>query len=933
MFRVRIDAQLPAFNMVILNSKVDFYAMIALVGLLLFPNFTPTQKIDLPPVTFANPMVGTDGHGHTFPGPTVPFGMVQLSPDTRTDTWDGSSGYHYSDKKILGFSHTHLSGTGVGCMGDILLMPTVGSGPSASAFLHKNEIARPGYYKVFLDGPKVKVELTATTRTGYHRYTFPKSDSSGIHLDLIHGISNDPQEMSLKVEDNKTLSGFRKSNGWGGSRTVFFAIQFSKPFESLKVEKDGKIVDLVDDLAPLKGRIRAWASYRTATNEVIEAKVGISATSVEGARKNLTTEIPNWDFKAVQQAAAKQWSDVLSRVSIESNDQAVLKTFYSNAYLSYIAPSTFNDVDGSYLGMDHKVHPNAGFQNYSTFSLWDTYRALHPLLTITQPKRVGDMTKALVAGFQESGPKITPIWPLWGNETYCMIGYHSAPVIVDAYKKGLLGVDAEVAYQALKATAMQQRGAVKSLQDRGYVASQSGEQATSKTIEYSVDDWCIATMAEGLGHKADAEMFYARAANYRNHFDRTTRFFRGRKANGAWRTPFDTLGLVGDEYTEADAWQYMFAAQHDVPGMIDLYGGDKKFIARMDEMFANDAKIHTNIPDITGMMGQYAQGNEQCHHQAYLYCFAGQPWKTQEKIRKILRTFYNETPGGQIGNNDCGQMSAWYVFSAIGFYPVNPANGVYVLGSPNVNKAVINLENGRKFTMIAKNNRPSNVYIQSAVLNGQKLDRNWISHDQIVKGGMLVLTMGAKPNLNWGAKVASRPGATMPKGFRYAALPTPASDKPIVLSLPIRVACGEDDPVGNFVSDPNMLDGSTNRTQARIDTSAPNSGPQGIYQSERYGSDFTYTFPVPKNRTYTVRLHFAEIFDGEKGMRVEDISINGNVVLPNFDPFAAAGGMNRAVVREFRAVQPNSKGTITIRIKASRNSPDQNAKISGIELF
>jgi predicted alpha-1,2-mannosidase len=883
------------------------------------------------PIDYVNPLVGSDGHGHTFPGPTVPFGMVQLSPDTRTDTWDGSSGYHYSDKRILGFSHTHLSGTGVGCMGDIMLMPTIGNGNASSSFSHANEVSKPGYYKVFLNDPKVTVELTATARAGFHKYTFPKSDQAHVLIDLIHGISNDPHEMSIEKVDDKTVKGYRISNGWGGQRTVFFVIEFSRPFDSLSIEKDGKVSEGDSNAT---GRIKAWANYKTGEGEAIQAKVGISATSIEGAWKNLKTEIPGWDFNEVREASKKQWSDALSTISVQSKDPGILRTFYSNAYLSYIAPSLFNDVDGTYRGMDKKNHANPGFNVYSTFSLWDTYRSLHPLLTITQPKHVKDMTQALIAGFDQANTKTTPIWPLWGNETWCMIGYHTAPVIVDAYFKGLLGPDAERAYQALKFTALQDINGLKTYRELGYVASQGGAQATSKTVEYAVDDWCIATMAQALGHKEDADLFYKRSTNYRNHWDATTKFLRGRKANGAWRVPFDTLGLVGDEYTEACAWQYAFAVQHDIPGLMNLYGGEKGFAKRMDEMFANNEKIHTNIPDITGMMGQYAQGNEQCHHQAYLYSYAGQSWKTQEKIRTILTSFYNDKEDGQVGNNDCGQMSAWYVFSALGFYPVNPANGVYVFGSPNVDQAEIRLANGKKFSVVAANNSPKNVYIQSATLNGKPYTKNWISHQQLLEGGTLTFNMSNKPNKNFGAKLADRPAATMPTGYKYAALPTPSSDKPVLLALPIRVVCGEDDPVENFVPDPNMVTGSTNRTgRVRIDTSAPNAAPARVYMSERYASDFTYKFPVPKDRAYTVRLHFAEIFDGEKGMRIENISLNGKLVLPNFDIFAEAGGMNKAVVREFKDVKPNADGTITIRIQAAPNSPDQNAKISAIEIL
>ncbi len=880
------------------------------------------------PIDFVNPFVGSAGHGHTFPGATVPFGMVQLSPDTRTDTWDGSSGYHYSDKKILGFSHTHLSGTGVGCLGDIMVMPTIGDG-SSSAFDHRQEVAHPGYYKVYLKDPKVTAELTATARVGLHKYTFPASNDAHILIDLIHGISNDPKEMTIQVVGKDMIVGSRKSGGWGGDRTVYFAMQFSRPFDSVTIEKNGSKQDGLDEA---KGKIRAWANYETRSGEAILVKVGISATGIDGAKKNLETEVPGWDFNGVKKAAEKGWNEALGAITVQSSNKSTMRTFYSNAYLSYIAPSLFNDVDGSYYGMDHKVHKNAGFQNYTTFSLWDTYRALHPLLTITQPKRVADLTRSLIAEYDENGLKTTPIWPLCGNETWCMIGYHTAPVIVDAYFKGLLGPDAEKAYQALRATAMGDHNGLTSYRELGYVASQGGEQAASKTVEYSVDDWCIATMAQALGHKEDAEIFFKRSSNYRNLFDQTTRFIRGRKDNGNWRAPFDTLGLVGDEYTEACAWQYAFAAQHDIPGVIDLYGGEKAFAKRMDEMFANTAKIHTNIPDITGMIGQYAQGNEQCHHQAYLYDFAGQPWKTQQKIRQIMSSFYNDTADGQVGNNDCGQMSAWYVFSALGFYPVNPANGVYVFGSPAVDKAEIKVPGGKSFKVEAVSNSPKNVYIQSVTLNGKRLTQNWITHKQIMAGGTLKFVMGPKPNQSWGVKVADRPKATMPAGYRYAALPTPASDKPVVLPLPLKIVCGEDDPVGEFVPDPNMLDGSTNRGRVRIDTSAPNAAPARIYMSERYGSDFTYRFPVPKDRTFTVRLHFAEIFDEGAGMRVENISLNGKLVLPNFDIFAIAG-KNKAVVKEFTDVKPNKDGTITIRIQAAPNSPDQNAKISGIEIF
>ncbi|MCX6924764.1 MAG: glycoside hydrolase family 92 protein, partial [Verrucomicrobia bacterium] len=465
---------------------------------------------------------------------------------------------------------------------------------------------------------------------------------------------------------------------------------------------------------------------------------------------------------------------------IETFDPQVRNTFYANLYLCCQAPILYNDVDGTYRGMDRKNHAGKGFQNYTIFSLWDTYRAEHPLLTLLQPGRVNDMVESMLAEYRESGHHSTPIWPLWGNETWCMIGYHSVPVIVDAYFKGLRGFDAEAAYQAMRDTAMQDRNGLKSYRELGYVASEPKAEATSRTIEYTVDDWCLAKMAEALGHQEDAKLFYQRCANYRNLFDRSVGFFRGRKADGSWRSPFIANGLVGDEYTEADAWQYAFGVQHDVPGLMALYGGDQGFIQKMDAMFAADSKILTDIPDITGLIGQYSQGDEQCHHVAYLYNYAGVPYKTQERVRQVMATLFDDTPGGQCGNIDCGQMAAWYVFSALGFYPVNPANGIYVIGSPVVKKAVVSLDakhyGGKKFTVLAPNNSPKNIYVQSASLNGKPLSRAWLRHEEIIAGGTLRLEMGPKPNLEWGHAQDVRPPATMPAGFQYPALPTPSVD-------------------------------------------------------------------------------------------------------------------------------------------------------------
>jgi predicted alpha-1,2-mannosidase len=897
------------------------------------------------PVDAPLPMVGTAEHGHAYPGAIVPFGMVQLSPDTTIRGWDGASGYHYSDSAINGFSHTHLAGTGVGCLGDVLLMPTIGEvrldagSPGkgyTSRFSHAEETATPGYYRVFLQDPQVLAELTATARCGFHKYTFPAADHANIVLDLVHGVGNRAVEATMNFENDTTISGSRKSEGWGGRRDVYFVMEFSKPFASFGIEQGRERLSV----GTRKGQgrdVKGFVSFKTAAKEVVLVKVGISGTGIEGARKNLAAEIPGWDFNRVHAAAVRQWTDLLDIVKIKTPDPHVRDTFYANVYLSCQAPILFNDVDGSYRGMDHKNHSAPGFQNYTIFSLWDTYRAEHPLLILLQPNRVDDMMQSMLAEYRESGLHSTPIWPLWGNETWCMIGYHSVSVIVDAYLKGFRGFDAEAAYQAMRDTAMQDRNGLKTYKELGYVESRPRAEATSKTIEYAVDDWALAKMAEALGHHEDARMFYQRSANYRNLFDRSVGFFRGRKADGSWRSPFVNNALVGDEYTEADAWQYAFGVQHDVPGLIALYGGDEPFMRKMDSMFAADSTIQTSIPDISGLIGQYSQGDEQCHHVAYLYNYAGAPYKTQEKVRQVMATLFNDTPAGQCGNVDCGQMAAWYVLSALGFYPVNPASGVYVIGSPVVEEAVFSLDakkyGGRKFKVIARNNSPKNIYIQSASLDGKRLDHAWLTHDQITAGGTLKLVMGPTPNREWGHAQDVRPPATMPAGFRYPELPAPAEDKPVAFSLPIRVACGGDQEVGGFLPDPNMLQGAANYRRAAIDTSAANAAPAGVYQTERYGKDFSYLYPVPKNGRYLVRLHFAEIFDEGTGKRLENVHINGQQVLKDFDIYAAAGGLNKAVVKEFASITPDERGNIVIRITTTPNSPDKNAKISGLEIL
>ena len=885
----------------------------------------------LSPVQEASPFVGTGGHGHTFPGATAPFGMVQLSPDTpMKESWDGCSGYHYSDNRILGFSHTHLSGTGVGGLGDIKLMPYVGQVKQgmdvSSSFSHAREFAQPGYYSVFLDGPKVKAELTATPRVGFHRYTFPQSEQSKITLDLDHGVQNETLDASFTPVDATTFTGWRKSRGWGGERVVYFVLRFSKPVLNAEMYGAGGPTGSGQEA---RGKLKLAFAFNTRANEVILAKVGISPTSIEGARKNLEKEVPGWDFDKVKAGTQAVWNRTLGATTIEAKDPKVRRTFYSNLYLSYQAPNLFSDVDGSYFGHDKKLHIGAKFQNYSTFSLWDTYRSLHPLLTLLQPDRVNDMMQTLVAE-TEQGRAVAPVWPLWGNETYTMIGVHSVSVLAEAYLKGYRGFDTEKAYELMKKAMLSNYRGLGTYRTLGYVASARGQEATSKTIEYGYNDWCMAKWAEKMGRTEDAALFYKRATNFRNLWDGSTRLFRGRKVDGAWRRPFDTLGLVGDEYTESDAYQYLFAPQQDVDSLIELNGGDKAFVKRLDDLLTMTSDVHTGIPDITGRIGQYAHGNEPCHHVLYLYNYGGAPAKAATRLRQVMTTLYDDTPEGEVGNVDCGQMAAWYVWSAMGVYPVNPASGVYAIGSPVADKVTMRVGT-KKFTVIAKNNSATNMFVQSATFDGKPWTKNWISDAQIRGGGTLTLVMGPTPSA-WGTSLAARPPRTMPAGFVYAKLPEPASDKPITLSLPIRVVAGNDEAVGNFVADPNILEGSTNGTQGHVDVSAPDAGPEAIYLTERYGKDFSHRFPVPAG-SYTVKLHFAEVFGDDPGQRVENISINGRRVLENFDPIVAAGGPMKAVVKTFTGIRPDAQGNIVIRVQAAPNSPDQNAKISAIEIL
>lgn len=726
-------------------------------------------SLNAAPADFVNPFIGTAEHGHVYPGATVPFGMVQLSPDTRVTTWDGCSGYHYSDTSLHGFSHNHLTGTGCPDLGNIMLLPTTGAlkmepgkEPGEgyrTRFSHDQESASPGYYRVYLPDYKVNVELTATTRVGLHRYTFTENADAHILLDLWHGVDNQPTETQLTIENDHTASGFRRSAGWGGSKVFYFVAEFSRPFDTAVICQDGKDIGAKQ----AQGRnLKAHFDFKAKAGEKVLARVALSTVSVDGARKNLKAEMPGWAFDQTAKAARKQWNDLLSVAQVETKDKAVKEAFYTSVYHSHVAPTILSDVDGQFRGPDEKVHQTDGSEYYTEISLWDTFRAEQPLMTLTQPQRVNALVKTMLQHYKIYGQGTLPVWPEGGKETWCMIGNHAIPVIVDAYNKGFRDWDANEALAAMISSVEKDREHLDQYRKLGYIPTGKEVQSVAKVLEYAYDDACIARFAKALGKADVAEKYGQRAQNWQNVFDASTGFMRGRTADGKWLTPFDPNKITHDEYTEANAWQYTFFVPQNVPGLIAKMGGDEKFGARLDELFDTKEKLPNSLSDVTGLIGMYAHGNEPCHHVAYLYNYAGQAWKTQARARYVARTLYNNTPGGLCGNDDCGQMSAWYAFTTLGFYPVDPASNMYIISSPLVDKVSLKLDRryykGGSFTVVAKNNSATNVYIQSATLNGQPFTRSWISQDEIAAGGKLVLQMGPNPNKEWGTSYADRPG-------------------------------------------------------------------------------------------------------------------------------------------------------------------------------
>jgi predicted alpha-1,2-mannosidase len=730
---------------------------------------------------YVRPFVGAQGEGNTFPGPSAPFGMIQISPDTDTTNWNTDSGYEYTDPTIMGFSLTHLSGTGCPDLGDFLFMPQVGepafvSGGKdkpeegyQSAFSHADESASAGYYKVKLQKSGVVTELTAGERAGILRFTFPASDEASILTDLNHVINGGRwrvAESRLRIEDGSTITGFHLVNGWAKERYLYFAARYSRPFDEGAIISNGKPVTYKSYVnyrfrsrnEAAGTNLQFLAKFKTHADEVIQVKVAISAVSAANALQNLDAEIPDWDFDKLREATRAKWDQELSRIQIEGSEEQKA-TFYTSLYHAFLTPNLYQDVNGEYRGFDQNIHRANGFTDYTVFSLWDTFRAEHPLLALIQEPRDADMINSLLAHYDQSVDHLLPMWELQGNETWCMIGYHAAPVIADGFLKGVKGFDAERAYEAIKTTAMNpDYDGLAAYRKLGWVPCDEEDESLSKTLEYAYDDYSIAQMAQALGKTDDYNYFMKRAGSYKNIYDPSIGWMRSKNADGSWRTNFDAHLFGGgtnlQDVTEGTSSQYSWFVPQDVPGLIALMGGKEKFLEKLDSLF--DAKqsekfaSELSANDLRGCIGEYWHGNEPAHHVIYLYCYAGQPWKAAEKLHQVVTTQYGSGPGSLCGNDDCGQMSAWYMFTCMGFYPVCPASGYYVIGAPQIPKAVMHLSNGKDFTMTAENISDQNIYVQSVKLNGKDWNSPFLPYGELKNGGKIEFVMGPQPNKSWG---------------------------------------------------------------------------------------------------------------------------------------------------------------------------------------
>lgn len=722
-----------------------------------------------------NPFVGTGGHGHTFPGAVVPNGMIQPSPDTRIDGWDASSGYYYEDSLMNGFSHTHLSGTGCADYGDFLLMPTVGEQvcnpqdfskqnlPFASNFSHASEVAEPGYYSVFLDRYGVRAEMTATKRAALHRFTFPETEKAGFILDLDYSIQHQTNlDMQVEVVSDTEIRGHKLSQYWAFDQQLSFYAKFSKPF-TYEVLRD----TLIDQNGKKQPRCKVLLQFATQKDEQVMVKMAVSAVDMEGAQKNLEAEIPGWDFEGIRKSARQAWNNYLSKIDVTTAEQDDKTIFYTAMYHTAISPNLFTDVDGRYLGMDLKTHQGDVNQPvYTTFSLWDTFRALHPLLSIIDPAKNNDYIRSLLLKAQEGG--VLPKWELAGNYTATMIGYHAASLMADAYTKGYADFDLNEAYKACIRAAEYDTTGIKCPElvlpvlmpmaryyknTLGYIPCDRENESVAKALEYAYDDYCISILAEAVGDYKNQEKYAKFAKAYELYFDPSTRFMRGLDSKGKWRTPFNPRASNhrNDDYCEGTAWQWTWFVPHDVEGLVGLMGGEDAFVGKLDSLFTASSQMEGEVvsADITGLIGQYAQGNEPSHHVIHMYNYVNRPWQTQELLDRVFKEQYRNDPDGLSGNEDCGQMSAWYILNSMGFYQVCPGKPVYSIGRPIFDKVVINLPENKTFTITALNNSKENKYIQAVKLNGKDLVTPFFEHKDMINGGTLEFVMTNQPT-EWG---------------------------------------------------------------------------------------------------------------------------------------------------------------------------------------
>ncbi len=711
---------------------------------------------------YVDPYIGTGGHGHTYPGATVPFGMLQVTPVNGISKWDWCSGYHYSDSIAAGFSHLALSGTGIGDLADVLFMPInkevdLSTTPLSrdslaykSKYSHKNEEASPGYYQVFLESHNVNVELTTALRTAYHKYTFAKDDKQSVVIDLGFAINWDRAlKTSIAVEDEYTISGYRFSKGWAANQKVFFVAKFSKPINKHHIFTDGK---RIENKSSEGIKTSAQLFFNSNDSNELFAKVALSSVSIENAKENL--DIGDFNFEAIKTKAENIWDKALTKIEVETPIDSLKTMFYTAMYHAQVAPVTYSDKNGQFRKENDEIVSAENYTAYSTLSLWDTFRAEHPLLTLTAPEKVSDIINTMLVYYETR--KILPVWTLYANETNTMTGYHSIPVIAEAYKKGIRGFDAEKAFEAMKTTMMQDERGLNHYKKYGYIPYTLIDESVTITLEYAYDDWCVAQMAKALGKNDDYEFFLNRSKAYQHLFDNETGFMRGKSVDGkSWNEPFDPKHSNHREqtdYTEGNAWQHSWFVPHAVKDFVTLHGSNETFTRRLEQLFTESSEITgDNVSaDISGLIGQYAHGNEPSHHIAYMFNHANQPWRTQYWARHIMDTQYNTTPNGLSGNEDCGQMSAWYALSSIGLYPLNPASGDYEIGSPIFEKATINISKEKSFVIEAENVSDKNIYIQSASLNGVDFNKTSISHQQIIEGGTLHFVMGDQPNKNWG---------------------------------------------------------------------------------------------------------------------------------------------------------------------------------------